>query len=113
MDTDFDLEDNVTDLGFALKFAGRRKLSPEFGWHNGKPLVGVQYLVLGTRSELKRLYGGPGVIWYDDKWGPSLTLGTHLTREWIVEGSLRWTSEWDGAATVAVARGFNLPFLGR
>lgn len=111
--TSWDLEDDEQFIGPTIKFAGRRKLTPDFGIYNGKILLGGQYLMLGTRAELKSVYGGPGVVWYDGDWGASFTLGTHLTREWIVEGTFRFTPDWDGAATLSVARGFNWRFLDR
>ena len=109
----WDLEDDEQFIGPAIKFGGTRKLTPDFGIYNGKILIGGQYLILGTRSELKRVYGGPGVVWYDGDWGGSFTVGTHLSREVIVEGSYRWTPNWDGAASVCVAYGLNWRFLGR
>ena len=108
----WDLEDDDQAIGPTIKFAGRKKITPDWGIYDGKLLVGVQYLALGTRAELKPIYGGPGVLWYDNHWGASLTLGTHLTREWIVEGTLRFTPDWDGGASVSVARGFNWSLLG-
>jgi hypothetical protein len=109
----WDLEDDAVHLDFGIKLAGRSTVSPDIGLYDDKLLVGATYNVLGKRSELKGLYGGPGAFWYDDHWGGSLTLGTHLTREWIVEASYRVTPDWDGGIELSVGYGFNWSLLGQ
>ena len=109
----WNLEKHELQPTVTLKFAGREKLVPDWGIYDGHWLVGAQYLILGTRSECKRLYGGPGIVWYRGGFGPSFTVGTHLTDRMILEGDVRWTSDWDGAATIGVGYGFNWRLLGK
>jgi hypothetical protein len=108
----WDLDDDTTHLDFGIKLAGRSTVSPDIGVYDDKLLVGATYNLLGRRSELKSLYGGPGVFWYDDHWGGSLTVGTHLTREWIVETAYRVTPDWDGGIELSIGYGFNWSLFG-
>lgn len=100
----WDLETDENELNFGLKFPTRHEIIPDVGLYNDKLLVGVQYNMIGPRIPGKNLYGGPGVVWYDNNWGGSLTIGSFFTRDWLVEGSYRVTTDWDGMATVQLGR---------
>ncbi len=104
---EWNLAEDTGGIDFSVKLAGRRKVSPVFGLHDDKLLVGVEYMALGTRAQLKDIYGGLGVIWYDDHFGGCATLGTHLSREWIIEATYRATADWDGRVDVSLSYGFN------
>lgn len=93
--------------GFEIKFGGSRKIAPVFGLYDDRLLVGAQYMVLGTRAQMKDLYGGVGVIWYEDHFGGCASIGTHLSREWIIEATYKVTPDWDGTAEVSLCYGFN------
>jgi hypothetical protein len=102
---DFAGDDSGPD--FEIKFGGRQKVAPVFGLYDDRLLVGAQYMVLGTRAQMEDLYGGAGIIWYEDHFGGCASVGTHLSREWIIEATYRVTPDWDGTAEVALCYGFN------
>jgi len=104
---DWDFEGDDDGVDFSIKFSGKSKISPVFGLYNDRLLVGVEYMALGTRAQLKDIYGGAGVIWYEDHFGGIVSLGTHLSRNWIIESSYRVTPDWDGAADIELCYGID------
>lgn len=107
MGYEWDFAGEDSGPGFEIKLGGRRKLSPVFGLYDDRLLVGAQYMALGTRAQMTDFYGGAGIIWYEDHFGGCATLGTHISREWIVEATYKVTPDWDGTAEVSLCYGFN------
>jgi len=107
---EWDLENNGEGLGLSFRGGGKSMIGPEIGVYNDKLLIGVAYMALGPRSKMKGIYGGPSVFYFDDNWGGGATLGTHLTREVILEASYLVGADWDGAVEVGVAYGLDWPW---
>lgn len=107
----WDLEDDSTQLSLSFSGSGSRELAPDIGLYDDRLLVGVQYMVLGTRADLASdFYGGPTAFWYDNNWGGGVILGKHLTREVIIEASYRATPDWDGEVDLSVGYGLQWPW---
>jgi hypothetical protein len=104
---DFDLEDGSTGIDFGIELGGSRKLGPEIELIDGRLLVGAKYEALGTVDKMRGVYGGPCVIYYRGHWGGGLTLGTHLSRRVILQGSYYVTPDWDGLVTISLGHGFD------
>lgn len=109
------IEQNLTsgaaELSLSVAGAGKRVIAPDVGLYDGRLLVGVRCMLLGTRAELDRaVYGGPVLLWYHDHWGGGAIVGTHLSREVILEASWRATPEWDGEVELSVGYGFDWPW---
>ncbi|MEA3403498.1 MAG: hypothetical protein U9R79_19805 [Armatimonadota bacterium] len=106
-----DLENDETELSVSVAGSGRRRIAPDLGLYDDKLLVGVRYMLLGRRAELQRdIYGGPTLFWYDNDWGGGAIVGTHLSREVILEASYRATPDWDGEVDLSVGYGFSWPW---
>lgn len=104
---DFSLDDGSTGIDFGVEFGGSRKLGPEIELIDGRLLVGAKYEALGTVDKMHGVYGGPCVIYHRDHWGGGLTLGTHLSRSLILQGSYYVTPDWGGLVTISLGHGLD------
>ncbi|MGC9316758.1 MAG: hypothetical protein ACP5KN_01830 [Armatimonadota bacterium] len=108
---ELDLEHDETELSLSFAGSGTRGIAPDLGLYHDKLLVGVRYMLLGRRAQLERdVYGGPTLLWYDNDWGGGVILGTHLSREVILEASYRATADWNGEVDLGVGYGLEWPW---
>ncbi len=103
---EFDLEEDATEFDFGVQLGGGRRWGPDIGLYDGRVLLGVQYQALGTVDRMTGIYGGPSLIYYRDHFGGALTVGAHLSREWVVQASYRATPDWDGTVAISLGWGF-------
>ncbi len=106
----WDNEADEDGLTLSVKGGGGGRLGPDVGFYDEGLLVGVSYMALGTRRKMNGLYGGPSLFYYDDEWGGGVTLGTHLSREVILEANFRRTTDWEGVGEIGVAYGLQWPW---
>lgn len=108
---EFDLEADETNLTISFAGAGRGRIAPDLGLYDDRLLLGVRYMLLGTRADLDAaIYGGPTLFWYDDHIGGGLIVGRHLSRRVIIEASYRATEDWQGMADVGIGYGLDWPW---
>jgi hypothetical protein len=108
---EFDLEADETNLTISFSGSGTGTIAPDFGLYDDKLLLGVRYMLLGTRADLDdAVYGGPTLFWYDDHIGGGLIIGRRLSDRVIVEASYRATDDWQGMVDLAFGYGLDWPW---